>query len=72
MLFVVYCLRLYGVVCVWCLFVCVYVFACFMCDGLCDVFMINGVLLSGFVLCCCVFACVPSYGLCCDVLPLWV
>ena len=36
--------------------VCVYVFACFMCDVLCDVFMINGVRLSGFVLYCCVFA----------------
>ena len=33
-----------------------YVFACFMCDVLCDACMRNGVLLSGFVLYCCVFA----------------
>ena len=58
--------------------VCVYVFACVVCDVLCDVAwvgfcivcvcagalliivcdvcMMNGVVLSGFVLCCCVFA----------------
>ena len=39
-----------------------YVFACFRCDVLCDVFMINGVLLSRFVLCCCVFARVGFNG----------